>query len=64
MHAIARMSAGGMTRNPRRRNVDIVTAWRSRRSAVNQRMVASEPVTDRFGFPLSRGRQYLTLIGD
>ena len=46
---MASSSAGGMITRPSLRNVHAPTACPSRRSAVSHRMVASEPVTDRFG---------------
>src|SRR5713226_5169804 len=42
-------SAGGMTTRPSLRNRDAPTTSPSRRKAISHRMVASEPVTDRFG---------------
>ena len=46
---MASKRAGGITSAPSLRKVQALTLSPSRRSAVNQRMVASEPVTDRFG---------------
>ena len=42
-------SAGGITARPSLRNREAPTCSPSRRSAISQRMVASEPVTDRLG---------------
>jgi hypothetical protein len=47
--ANAMMSAGGMTTMPSFRNCHAVTASPSRLRAVNQRIVASDPVTERLG---------------
>ena len=47
--ALASSRAGGITSIPSLRNCQAVTLCPSRRRAVSHRMVASEPVTDRFG---------------
>src|SRR5215472_8866779 len=49
MHAIDSTSAGGMTKNPSRKKFNVVTSCLSRLSVTSQRMVASEPATDKFG---------------
>jgi hypothetical protein len=49
MAMIERTNAGRMTNMPIRRNFHVPTSSPSRRRTINQRMVASEPVTDRFG---------------
>src|SRR5579859_46886 len=57
--AMARRSAGGITIAPMRKNALALMAMPSRRNAVSQRMVASEPVTERFGprsTPISTAR--------
>src|ERR1700693_1058504 len=45
----ASSSAGGMTTRPSLRNCQAATCSPSRRSAISHRMVASDPVTERFG---------------
>ena len=50
--ATARISAGGITCAPTLRKVQKLTFSFSRRIALNQRMVASDPVIERFG-PMS-----------
>src|SRR3984957_18356341 len=45
----AKSSVGGITKMPRRRKRSAPTCSPSRRSAISQRIVASEPVTERFG---------------
>src|SRR5436190_1344497 len=47
--AIDRIRAGGVIKSPSRTNVNIVTSCRSRLSVTSQRMVASDPATDKFG---------------
>lgn len=42
-------TTGGMTNMPIRRTFHVPTSSPSRRRTINQRMVASEPVTDKFG---------------
>ncbi len=46
---MASASAGGITSTPHFRNLQNPTSWPSRRIAMSQRMVANEPVTERFG---------------
>ena len=47
--ASAAIKAGGVTSRPSLRNGQAPTSIFSRRSATSQRMVASDPVTDRLG---------------
>jgi hypothetical protein len=59
---MARISAGGVTTAPIFRNLKKPTSSPSRRMAVSQRIVASEPVIERFGPRSTPNRRASTTV--